>query len=107
MNMDESDVLMSSFLFNGVVYGHYINTDDDGTFFINENELDRKLLTVDCFSNLKINNTHIGVFSLTSPDYKLWRFVFENGEIITGTDTDLIKFEVKVFQNLVEKGLIK
>lgn len=105
--MDERDVCMSYFILSGVAYMHYINTENDETFFVKQDENDKKILTVDSSGNLEINNIRMGSFSFTPPDYRVWMFTFNNGEVITSSHIDLIKFEVDIFKVFIERGLIK
>lgn len=104
--MDERDVCMSYFILSSVAYMHYINTENDETFFVKQDENDKKILTVDSSGNLEINNIRMGSFRFTPPDYRVWMFTFNNGEVITSSHIDLIKFEVDVFKILIERGLI-
>ena len=83
---------------------HYINPNNDSTYF----EVDNKVvMTVDSSAYAyNSDNARFGMFRTDNTD--LWSFCFDDtGHLIPTPNKDLIKAEVLVFKQLVERGVIK
>lgn len=105
--MNNRITCMDSIRIEDVCYNHYLNLNDDSTFFVNINNLDNKLITINHSGILKSQDVVIGRFNYIPPDYEYWMFTFEDQSVVKSKHTDLIKFEVEIFELLLEKGVIQ
>ena len=83
---------------------HYINPNNDSTYF---EVADKVVMTIDRSAYAyNAENRKFGMFRTDSTE--LWRFCFEDSnQFIPTPNKDLIKAEVLVFKQLVERGVIK